>query len=116
MIEPTDRIGIRSRTNLSFEYHNPGEFITNTDGLDHNSGQCWQCYRLPRWETLARRASEENADRIPGAASVRTRLAAFRNLVGQRPLSSLARRASVKVASLSTLDLAGVMIKANTDR
>jgi len=32
--------------------------------------------------------------------------------LGQRPLSSLARRASVKVASLSTLDLAGVMIKA----
>ena len=37
--------------------------------LDHNSRKCWQCYRLPRWETLARRASEENADRIPGADS-----------------------------------------------
>ena len=53
-------------------------------------------------------------DRIPGAASVRTRLAAFLNLVGQRRLSSLASQASVKVASLSTLDLAGVMIKAPT--
>jgi len=34
------------------------------------------------------------------------------SLAIQTAFSSLARRASVKVASLSTLDLAGVMIKA----